>query len=91
MERIILGIIIGIGVTVLFGILGAHDYHEDCNVSLEKQHLQYRQMLADTHNFYEYLLSTPNTITLSTDMTAREMLWRLEETFKDNDCVQVVK
>lgn len=87
--KVVIGLLIGAAAMLVLNISGRQAIRDECEVKLLYQQEQYRSMLKDTHKFYAAKLKNAETaevICLETEtMTAREMLWHIEDIFKNTE------
>ena len=74
----------------------SHVHHQSMLEELERETRQRcaahcRQMLSDTHQLYKSYIAEHQfpVVCLETEITAREMLWHMRETFSDLNCIEV--
>lgn len=88
----LIGVGLSAGIFTLFGTASELAYQEELE-ALEKQQSHYRQMLQDSHKYYNLRLEQQEIADVACvnveSMTAQEFLWHLEDVFDDNDMVEV--
>ena len=87
--QIAIGMLIGSVVVLLFSLAGKQAIKDECETKLLYQQEQYRVMLRDSHRLYTIKMENAaqaEVVCLDVEnMTARELLWHMEDIFSDTE------
>lgn len=88
LAQVMIGFVVGLGIMFLLQIASKQAIKDECEIKLLYQQEQYRSILQDTHRFYTIKMDNATqaeVICLDVEnMTARELLWHIEDIFSDS-------